>query len=236
MQADLQGLEITKGEIKHCSGVSIDAVFRPPTFRKFVSEIGKTSLVILFICLSGIILGLIWKDQMVSLITIDVLASIILLLDDFRKISFSYKNRNLVRMFEDVKRFNSVIKAIDLNDQIEAVGNPGVRLKNREKVIHALKLAREDIIRALRTERILRENEKFIKLNHELFETNLAALTAMQVNDQASEYGQLLNEALQIVVDVREEMKKLQRDFDERIFSHLVEEILKCPSWKQPWS
>jgi hypothetical protein len=202
MQADLQGLEITKGEIKHCSGVSIDAVFRPPTFRKFVSEIGKTSLVILFICLSGIILGLIWKDQMVSLITIDVLASIILLLDDFRKISFSYKNRNLVRMFEDVKRFNSVIKAIDLNDQIEAVGNPGVRLKNREKVIHALKLAREDIIRALRTERILRENEKFIKLNHELFETNLAALTAMQVNDQASEYGQLLNEALQ--------MKKLQ--------------------------
>jgi hypothetical protein len=210
MQADLQGLEITKGEIKHCSGVSIDAVFRPPTFRKFVSEIGKTSLVILFICLSGIILGLIWKEQMVSLITIDVIASIILLLDDFRKISFSYKNRNLVRMFEDVKRFNSVIKAIDLNDQIEAVGNPGVRLKNREKVIHALKLAREDIIRALRTERILRENEKFIKLNHELFETNIAALTALQANDQASEYGQLLNEALQIVVDVREEMKKLQ--------------------------
>lgn len=210
MQADLQGLEITKGEIKHCSGVSIDAVFRPPTFRKFVSEIGKTSLVILFICLSGIILGLIWKEQMVPLITIDILASIILLLDDFRKISFSYKNRNLVRMFEDVKRFNSMIKAIDLNDQIEAVGNPGVRLKNREKVIHALKLAREDIIRALRTERILRENEKFIKLNHELFETNLAALTALQVNDQASEYGQLLNEALQIVVDVREEMKKLQ--------------------------
>jgi hypothetical protein len=210
MQADLQGLEITKGEIKHCSGVSIDAVFRPPTFRKFVSEIGKTSLVILFICLSGIILGLIWKEQMVSLITIDVIASIILLLDDFRKISFSYKNRNLVRMFEDVKRFNSVIKAIDLNDQIEAVGNPGVRLKNREKVIHALKLAREDIIRALRTERILRENEKFIKLNHELFETNIAALTALQANDQASEYGQLLNEALQIVVDVREEMRKLQ--------------------------
>lgn len=210
MQADLQGLEITKGEIKHCSGVSIDAVFRPPTFRKFVSELGKTSLVILFICLSGIILGLIWKEQMLSLITIDAIASIILLLDDFRKISFSYKNRNLVRMFEDVKRFNSVIKAIDLNDQIEAVGNPGVRLKNREKVIHALTLAREDIIRALRTERILRENEKFIKLNHELFESNLAALTAMQVNDQASEYGQLLNEALQIVVDVREEMKKLQ--------------------------
>ena len=210
MQVDLQGLEITKGEIKHCSGVSLDAVFRPPTLRKFVSEIGKTSLVIIFICLSGLLLGLIFPEQMTSLITIDVLASVVLLLEDFKKISFSYKNRNLIRMFEDVKRFNSVIKAIDLNDQIEAVGNPGVRLRNREKVINALKLAREEIIRALRTERILRENEKFIQLNYELFETNLMALTSLQINDQASEYGRLLNEAIQIAVDVGEEMKKIQ--------------------------
>jgi hypothetical protein len=36
------------------------------------------------------------------------------------------------------------------------------------------------------------------------------ALTALQVSDQASEQGRLLNEALQIVVDVREEMRKLQ--------------------------
>jgi len=210
MQADLQGLEITKGEIKHCSGVSLDAVFKPPTLRKFFSEIAKTSLVILFICLSGFVLGLIFPEQMLSLITIDAIAAVVLLLDDFRKISFSHKNRNLVRMFQDIKRFNSVIKAIDLNDQIEAIGNPGVCLKNREKVIHALKLAREDIIRALKTERILRENEKFIQLNYELFETNLTALTTLQVNEQASEYGHLLNEALQIVVDVREEMRKLQ--------------------------
>jgi hypothetical protein len=210
MQADLQGLEITKGEIKHCSGVSLDAVFKPPTLRKFFSEIAKTSLVILFICLSGFVLGLIFPEQMLSLITIDAIAAVVLLLDDFRKISFSHKNRNLVRMFQDIKRFNSVIKAIDLNDQIEAIGNPGVCLKNREKVIHALKLAREDIIRALKTERLLRENEKFIQLNYELFETNLTALTTLQVNEQASEYGHLLNEALQIVVDVREEMRKLQ--------------------------
>jgi hypothetical protein len=113
-------------------------------------------------------------------------------------------------MFEDVKRFNSVIKAIDLNDQIEAVGNLGVGLQNREKVIHALRLAREDIIRALKTERILRENQKFIQLNYELFETNLTALTSLASECQAGEYGRFLNEALQIVVDVQEEVRKLQ--------------------------
>jgi hypothetical protein len=210
MQTDLQGLEITKGELKHCSGVSLDAVFRPPTIAKFLAEISKSFLVIILISFSGFLLAQIFPQHLMELVFIDAIASLLLLLDDLRKIFFTHKYRNLVRLFEDVVRFNSVIKAIHINDQIEAVGNSSVRLKNREKVIQALRLTREDIIRALKTERILRENEKFIKLNSELFDNNLMALTALQVSDQASEHGRLLNEALQIVVDVQEEMRKLQ--------------------------
>jgi hypothetical protein len=152
-----------------------------------------------------------FPEQLLILLTLHIIAVISLLVNDIKKIYFSSKNRNLVRLFEDVTRYNSVIKAIEINDQIEAVGNPGVSLKNREQVIHALRLTREDIIRALKTERILRENESFIKLNSQLFESNLTALTALQVSDQASEHGRLLNEALQIVVDVQEEMRKLQK-------------------------
>jgi hypothetical protein len=210
MQTDLQGLEITKGELKHCSGVSIDAVFRPPTLQKFSSEIIKTFLIIGLIGFSCWILIQGFPEQLLVLITLHGLAAITLLVNDFKKINFSKKNRNLVRIFEDITRYNSLIKAIDINDQIEAVGNSGVRLKNREQVIQALRLTREDIIRALKTERILRENENFIKLNSQLFENNLMALTALQVSDEASEHGRLLNEALQIVVDVQEEMRKLQ--------------------------
>jgi hypothetical protein len=210
MQTDLQGLEITKGELKHCSGVSIDAVFRPPTLQKFSSEIIKTFLIIGLIGFSCWILIQGFPEQLLVLITLHGLAAISLLVNDFKKINFSKKNRNLVRIFEDITRYNSLIKAIDINDQIEAVGNSGVRLKNREQVIQALRLTREDIIRALKTERILRENENFIKLNSQLFENNLMALTALQVSDEASEHGRLLNEALQIVVDVQEEMRKLQ--------------------------
>lgn len=210
MQTDLQGLEITRGELKHCSGVSVNALFRPPTLKKYLSEIAKTFLIIILICFSGFVLVQVFPEQMIELITIHVISAISLVFNDFRKIYLSHKYRNLVRMIEDVKRFNSVIKAIDINDQIEAVGNRAARLTNREQVIHALQLAREDIIRALKTERILRENESFIKSNFELFENNLTALTALQVNDQASEHGRLLNETLQIVVDVQEEMRKLQ--------------------------
>ncbi len=110
----------------------------------------------------------------------------------------------------DVDRYNAVIKAIDINDQIEAAGNLGVTIKERSKVIEALQLTKADLIRALKTERILRENRKFIISNSELFMNNLATLTAMQVPEQASEHGKLLNEALQIALDVQHEMRRLQ--------------------------
>lgn len=113
-------------------------------------------------------------------------------------------------LLSDVDRYNAVIKAIDINDQIEEAGNPEVSIQKREKVIEALKLTRSDLVRALKTERILRENKSFILKNTELFVNNLATLTAMQVTEQATEHGRLLNEALQIALDVQYEMKKLQ--------------------------
>jgi hypothetical protein len=210
MQTDLQGLEITRGELKHCSGVSIDAVFIPPTLPKFLSEIIKSFLIIALVSLNGLILIRSFPEQFVLLFILHVTAIVSLLVNDLQKIYFSQKNRNLAKIFDDVTRYNSLIKAIDINDQIEAAGNPDVSLKNRDQVIEVLHLVREDIIRALKTERIFRENKSFIQLNSQLFESNLMTLTALQVNDQASEHGQLLNEALKIVVNVQKEMRNLQ--------------------------
>ncbi|MBC1269406.1 hypothetical protein GNF07_20310, partial [Trichormus variabilis FSR] len=127
-----------------------------------------------------------------------------------QKILRKNMTNSLEILLNDVDRYNAVIKAIDINDQIEDAGNTGVSIKEREKVIDALKLTRADLIRALRTERILRENKNFILGNTELFTNNLATLTAMQVTEQATEHGRLLNEALQIALDVQYEMKSLQ--------------------------
>ncbi len=113
-------------------------------------------------------------------------------------------------LLNEVNRYNTVIKVIDINDQIEEAGNPEVVIKEREDVVEALQLTKADLVRALKTERILRENKSFILSNTELFVNNLAALTAMQVTEQATEHGRLLNEALQIALDVQHEMKRLQ--------------------------
>jgi hypothetical protein len=113
-------------------------------------------------------------------------------------------------LLKEVDRYNAIIKAIDINDQIEAAGNLEVSLQEREKIIAALKFTRSDLVRALKTERILRENKSFILSNTELFANNLATLATMQVTEQATEHGRLLNEALQIALDVQQEMRKLQ--------------------------
>ena len=121
-----------------------------------------------------------------------------------------HQTNSLRILLNDVERYNSVIKAIDINDQIEDAGNLGVSIQEREKVLAALELTKNDLIRALKTERILRENRTFIITNSDLFANNLAALASMQITEEATEHGKLLNEALQISLDVQQEMKKLQ--------------------------
>jgi hypothetical protein len=69
---------------------------------------------------------------------------------------------------------------------------------------------REDLVRAGKTERILRDNKKLLAHNQELFVNNLANLQALQLSIQAGEYAQFLNESLQIALDVQAEISKLQ--------------------------
>lgn len=213
MQSDLQGLKLTKGELKHLTGVHINNVYRPAIMQdpqkradfisETVREIGYLFLIIFVpVTLIGAIINLPW------LITIS--------LSLIAAVAFRYKKfkdnskKSLVDLLEDVDRYNAVIKAIDINDQLESVGNVGIAVQDRDKVIEALKLTREDLVRALKTEKIIRENQRFIASNQEMFSSNLTAVKALQVSDRASEHGQLLNEALQIAISVQEEMRQLQ--------------------------
>jgi hypothetical protein len=210
MQQDLLGLEITKGEFKRLSGLSVNAVFRPPTARKFLWEITKSILLIGALGVSCLILLLAFPQHRIFLFSVHLIIALFLAFDDIRKIYLSQKHNHLIALMDDVDRYNAVIQSIHINDQIEAAGNPGVKLQDRERVIEALQLTREDITRALKTERILRDNQQFMKLNPELFANNLNALAALQVGSQASEYGRLLNEAFQIGLSIQDEMKQLQ--------------------------
>ncbi|MEG4839448.1 hypothetical protein [Microcoleus sp. B9-D4] len=210
MRADIQGLEITVGELKHLTGAGPDRVYRPPTATKFAREALKTVGLIVLLLISCWLLVAIFPRAYLLWFALHLAAILGLILEDGWKIRCSRQNKDLINLFDDVDRYNGIIEAIAINDRIEDAGNAGVKIGDRAKVIQALQLIRDDLVRALKTERILRENKKFVATNSELFANNLRTLNALQISDKSSQPGRLLNEALQVAVGVQAEMKKLQ--------------------------
>ena len=216
MQPDLLGLEFSKGELRRLTGVDPDDVFRPSIlqnrekrFRFLLNEI------LICLALSPIIIGFIYVFIVIPIIGSSSYIAIALLIVVPIIVAASrwlWRKKTcpevLTNLLDDVDKYHAVIKAIDINDQLETDGM-GVSLSDRTMVIEALQLTREDLVRAINAERILRDNKDLIATNPEI-NNNLKALTAMQVSTQASEYGRILNEALQIGVSVQQEMRKLQ--------------------------
>ncbi|MFW9259713.1 hypothetical protein [Nostoc sp. CALU 546] len=236
MRDDLQGLEISQDELQKLTNLPVNEdlliitnplkILAKIYIQKVKSSegatvvfIGFSTFVFVYILFDIIIKFFVTWVTMPSWILLMLLSfwvggvtqTILYLIWKTRsRIVKNNMTKSLQILLNEVNRYNTVIKVIDINDQIEEAGNPEVLIKEREGVIEALKLTKADLVRALKTERILRENKSFILSNTELFVNNLATLTAMQVTEQATEHGRLLNEALQIALDVQHEMKRLQ--------------------------
>ncbi|BAY25132.1 hypothetical protein NIES2100_49360 [Calothrix sp. NIES-2100] len=218
MQPDLLGLEISKGELRRLTGFDPEDVFRPSIMADREKRLGflmNEGLVAL--ALTPIIVGGIYAFIILPLIGSSIKIGIILLIlvpisvvigrSLWRKFTCP---QGLTILLDEVDKYHSVIRAIDINDQLATSGNSQSSINDREKVISALQLIREDLVRALKTERILRDNKKLLGSNQELFVNNLANLQALQLNSQAGEYAQFINQSLQIALDVQAEISKLQ--------------------------
>nr|WP_228014288.1 hypothetical protein [Fortiea sp. LEGE XX443] len=216
VQPDLIGLEISKGELRRLTGFDPEDVVRPSVMKDSEKRFGfLMNEMLVALALTPILVGFIYAFIILPIIGSSVKLGIILLILVPLAVVFG---RSLWRRFtcpqtltillDEVDQYHSVIKAIDIHDQLATSGNS---INDREPVISALQLIREDLVRALKTERILRDNKKLLANNQELFVNNLANLQALQVSTQAGEYAQLLNQSLQIALDVQAEIRKLQK-------------------------
>ncbi|KHG39206.1 MAG: hypothetical protein HEQ20_12695 [Aphanizomenon flos-aquae KM1D3_PB] len=225
MRDDLQGLDISHDQLQDATNLPVDnkLIIITDTIQQFsirlLKKARKTEIatvafagITISVCTYLLVKLSSWLSLIIFILWTSGSIQILLYLLWRGKSKFLKQNmtNSLRILLNDVERYNSVIKAIHINDQIEDVGNLGVSIQEREKVLLALELTRNDLIRALKTERILRENKSFIITNSDLFTNNLATLASMQVTEEATEHGKLLNEALQISLDVQQEMKKLQ--------------------------
>jgi hypothetical protein len=217
VQSDLIGLEISKGELRHLTGFDPDDVFRPSILKDKQKRLGFfANEGVVAVALTPIIVGFIYAFLILPTIGSSIpLGLILLILVPIGVVvgRWIWRKFNcpqaLTMLLDEVDRYHTIVKAVDINDELTTFGNSQVA-SDRVKVVEALKLIREDLVRALKTERVLRDNKKLLANNQELLTNNLANLQALQVNNQASEYARLLNQSLQIAVDVHAELKKLQ--------------------------
>jgi hypothetical protein len=233
---DLQGLEIGQKELQKLTNLPVndELIILTHPMKRLLSRVverakGSEAATVIFIGMTILVSSYVAFDVIIRLfvnwvtipswlLLVISSCSVGILTQIFFYILWKQRSRtvrqnmthSLKILLNDVERHSAVIKAIDINDQIEAAGNSGVSLNERKKVIEALKMTRNDLVRALKTERILRENKKFIVSKLELFADNLPTLTVMQVSEEASEHGRWLNEVFQIALDVQQEMKSLQ--------------------------
>ncbi|MBE7379929.1 MAG: hypothetical protein F6J95_000780 [Leptolyngbya sp. SIO1E4] len=225
MNSDLEALRITKPQLEQLTGLDIGSVFmggiiRPSTFRsarRLVSLLVTecSVLVVSFIICLG--LGLVIIRNMSHSSNVMVLLFVVVGITLGSAIAWNlyqwrrYKTfKSLAHLLDEVDRHNDIIQAVQVMDELETVQAAGLKLPNRSEVVTALEATRESLISALMTERILRRHHHLIQRQQELFssiETNLATLKTLHVNNQANEYQQFLEEALEIGLAVQQELE-----------------------------
>jgi len=209
MRPDLQELEITLGELKRLTGLKcfLGKSWRLSTMGKKI-HIGVPYKFILdgyfLIFLLFMIVSIIYINSL-NLFEGIIVAFLGIFVFFFLGKYYSYIFRSSA-FAREVNEYYQLILNINTLDELEAVGNP-VKLSEREKVLEALRINRENLVRALQTERILRENPQF---RPEQFNVDLSGLRSLQATEKATEYGRFLDEALQIGVSVQTEMRKLE--------------------------
>jgi hypothetical protein len=133
--------------------------------------------------------------------------------DSARNSVFDYVNNLkptlLGSLLDEVDRYNQTVQElashIQVIEQLAKAGNP-VSIKDKDKIISAFKNMRADLIRALKTEKIFRDNPNF---NPEQFSIDFMPFKALEFDEQAKDYERLVNEAIEIGSRVQEEMKHL---------------------------
>ncbi|MGJ5675624.1 MAG: hypothetical protein ACR9NN_18740 [Nostochopsis sp.] len=218
MQPDLLGLEITKGELKRLTGVQPENFLLPSMmenreqrFAFLLKEVRETLLLVLLI--TGLIYALITLtigSQIGLGIILLIFVAIAVVVGRWLWRRFRYP-KALIILLNDVDKYHAGVQAVDNLDQQPISENSENNSHDREIIIAALQLVREDLVRALKIERVSRDNKKLLNDQQELFVNNLANLQALQVSSLAGEYAQILNQLLQIDLDVQSQIRKFKQ-------------------------
>jgi hypothetical protein len=234
MNADLNDLAIAAEEIERLSGIDVGEIFvggvlggvyRPSVLKnpKRLMLLAITELLVtVIIFVLSIPIGLFLTGHATSgikdlpailnflYITLGITVVAVIAWNLYMRILIQ-RLRIFMRLLDEVDRYHRILQAVDVLDRLEAVQRSQMNRIDRHEIFEALRMTRDNLISGFLTEKILRDNRGLLARRHDLFmhiEQNLAALQAFEVSHQATEYGQLLHEALHIGMSVYKEVQQ----------------------------
>lgn len=239
MQADLENLLLTTEELETLVYLDTSTALAIDAYRGFILKNPKQMLSVILTELFIFILVLIFVMP-VSLIVLrnagtlpgntDGVTRLLTLISSISLLGVLIWNvylwqqvkqvKSLARLMDKVDKYNHVIQAIALIDELESASRSPSRcnsLSTRKEVIQALSITKETLSSALQAEKLMRKHRKFLSSHHELFanlENNLTNLISFDLSHQVNEYSHLVNESLQIGLSVHKELKKLNNQIN----------------------
>jgi hypothetical protein len=106
-------------------------------------------------------------------------------------------------LLDEVEKYNRVIEEMSFVDQLEEAGNP-VTIQDRDAALNTLRQIRADMLTALKTERLFRENPDFSMKD---FSLHLSSFQTLELSEHAQEYEQFVNDALDIGLRVHADLR-----------------------------
>ncbi|WP_299414187.1 hypothetical protein [Acaryochloris sp. IP29b_bin.148] len=223
MTPELEDLQITLYEIERLSGLEVSDHtldgFLWGTYRLPLRAPGRLAVVI---TTEPLVLGLIVilatplglaaarsaaSDQVVIMAIGAIAAGIWTL----RQLRMRYKARQLrsfMRLFDEVDRYHQVLQAVELFGKLGATEQP------QTAVLEALSQARDSLIAGLMTEKILRQNRGLLSRRQALLENiehNLMTLQSLELQHQAQDYRDILDQAVEISIRVQDEVTRVSQ-------------------------
>jgi hypothetical protein len=232
MKPDLADLRITEPEIERLSGFDVGDIFiggvfggvwrssiwRHPKRRWlfYITELLVAGLIYIFSLPIGLVIlqnttqdaYAISNNLKFLIVTLGVTLMVMVVWNVYMH-QQAKKLTTLMHLLDEVDRYHQVLQAVDILDQLETIGHPPANLSDRANALQALYMTRSSLIAGLMTEKIFRDNQRLLSRRYELLsniENNVVALKSLEVNHQADEYRDLINEALQIGITVQKEL------------------------------
>jgi hypothetical protein len=114
----------------------------------------------------------------------------------------------LSRLRESIERYNALVRALDVRDRLSRARGSGEPVGD-EAVLRAIRTTRENLVRAVRVQRVLRDGRDVVLDADALRIGELVPVEALRIEQTAEAYSELAGETLAIAAEVQQAYDEL---------------------------